>query len=137
VTRRILVDAGPLVAIFLSKDQHHIRCVEALANLQPPLFTCWPILAEAAYLLRRDRTALHALLNSFEGGFLRLLAIGQAELSRIGEIALRYGTVEAQTADAALVYLAERENIDTIFTIDRRDFSVYRAHGKRSFTILP
>ena len=32
-----------------------------------------------------------------------------------------------------MVYLAERENIETIFTLDRRDFSVYRRSRGRVF----
>ena len=40
-------------------------------------------------------------------------------------------------ADAALLYLAEREKIDTIFTLDRRDFSVYRSSRKRAFRVVP
>jgi predicted nucleic acid-binding protein len=36
-----------------------------------------------------------------------------------------------------LVYLAHRENIDMIFTLDRRDFSVYRSARKRPFHLLP
>ena len=38
-------------------------------------------------------------------------------------------------ADACLVFLAEKLDIDTIATIDR-DFDVYRIEGKRPFTIL-
>lgn len=40
-------------------------------------------------------------------------------------------------ADAALVRLAERERIRRIFTIDRRDFSVYRPAGLGRFEIIP
>jgi predicted nucleic acid-binding protein len=40
-------------------------------------------------------------------------------------------------ANAALVYLADREGIDTIFTLDRRDFGVYRSTQKRAFRIVP
>jgi len=43
----------------------------------------------------------------------------------------------AQVADGALVYLAEREGIDTVFTLDRRDFSVYRLRNGRGLRILP
>jgi predicted nucleic acid-binding protein len=42
-----------------------------------------------------------------------------------------------QVADAALVYLAGREKIETVFTLDRRDFSVYRASGRRALSIVP
>jgi predicted nucleic acid-binding protein len=42
-----------------------------------------------------------------------------------------------QLADVSLVYLAGRERIETIFTLDRRDFSIYRTSRGRSFRILP
>ncbi len=40
-------------------------------------------------------------------------------------------------ADATLVYLAGREAIDTILTVDQADFWVYRISGKRRFRVLP
>lgn len=49
----------------------------------------------------------------------------------------RYRNMGAQIADGALVYLAEREGIETVFTLDRRDFSVYRLGNGRSLRILP
>jgi hypothetical protein len=36
-----------------------------------------------------------------------------------------------------LVYLAEREKIDTVFTLDTRGFSVYRLSGNRALRLLP
>ena len=42
-----------------------------------------------------------------------------------------------QLADATLVYLADRDGIDTIFTLDQRDFSVYRSARRRPFRIIP
>jgi len=35
------------------------------------------------------------------------------------------------------VYLAAREEIETIFTLDRRDFSIYRTGKGRAFRIIP
>ena len=40
-------------------------------------------------------------------------------------------------ADAALVRVAEREKIAGVFTIDRRDFELYRPRGLPRFTIFP
>jgi len=40
-------------------------------------------------------------------------------------------------ADAALVRLAERESLSTIFTIDHADFETYRFGGKKRFRIVP
>ena len=42
-----------------------------------------------------------------------------------------------QLADAALVYLAERDGFDTIFTLDRRNFPVYQSGRKRALRIIP
>lgn len=36
-----------------------------------------------------------------------------------------------------MVYLAERDGFDAIFTLDRRNFSVYKAGRKRAFRIIP
>jgi predicted nucleic acid-binding protein len=40
-------------------------------------------------------------------------------------------------ADAALVRVAEREGIRKIFTVDRKDFAVYRLHGRIRPTVIP
>jgi predicted nucleic acid-binding protein len=40
-------------------------------------------------------------------------------------------------ADAALIRIAEREGIREIFTVDRRDFAVYRIHGRIRPSIIP
>ena len=40
-------------------------------------------------------------------------------------------------AEKAMFRAAEREGLDTVFTTDRRDFSVYRSSGRRRFRILP
>lgn len=40
-------------------------------------------------------------------------------------------------ADAALVRVAERERLRRIFTVDRRDFQIYRPSRIGRFTVLP
>ena len=49
----------------------------------------------------------------------------------------RGAVIPIDLADAALVRVAEREKIRTIFAIDRKDFSVYRPRRLGRFTLLP
>ena len=139
--RRVLVDTGPLVAILSSVDEHHAACVKALQQLPGPLFSCWPVITEAVWLLRSHPPAIQRLLRSCfsekPGGFLELLPLAGAEASAIAEVMKQYQDLRPQLADAALVYLAEREGIDTIFTLDGRDFGVYRSAQKRAFRLVP
>jgi predicted nucleic acid-binding protein len=140
--RRVLVDAGPLVAILSKVDEHHAACVHALHQLPGPLFSCWPVITEAVWLLRSHPQAVQRLLKSCfsgkpNGGFLELLSLTGAEASAIADVIERYEDIRPQLADAALVYLAHRERIDTIFTLDRRDFTIYRSGDKRPFRIVP
>jgi len=135
--RRILVDTGPLVAILSRDDAHHRSCLEALRQMSGPLLSCWPVITEAAWLLRRSPNAVQRLLGSVNDGFLELLPLAGTEAKAIASLMKRYESIRPQLADAALVYLAARERIDTIFTLDRRDFSIYRTGRKRAFRILP
>ena len=135
--KRVLVDTGPLVAILSSADQHHQTCVDVLRTLPAPLFSCWPVITEAVWLLRSHPGAPQKLLDSIGDGFLALLPVAGSEAKAIAAVMKRYEDIRPQLADAALVYLADRESIGTIFTLDRRDFSVYRSARKRGFRILP
>jgi predicted nucleic acid-binding protein len=135
--RRVLVDTGPLVSILSQDDEHHERCVEEMKVLPAPLLTCWPVLTEAAWLLRRQRPALQGLFRLFADGMCRLVELDPPALPWIAAFLQRYESIEAQLADAALVYLAEREDIRKIFTLNRRDFTVYRIKKNQRFEIVP
>ncbi len=134
---RILVDTGPLVAVLSREDAHHQTCVAALRGMAGPLLSCWPVVTEAAWLLRRSPHAVQQLLGSMDKGFLELLPLAETEAQGIASVMKRYESIRPQLADASLVYLAGRERIETIFTLDRRDFSVYRTARRRPFRILP
>jgi uncharacterized protein len=135
--RRVLADTGPIVAILSRRDQYHRKCVEALREMPGPLFTCWPVITEAAWLLRRDSDAIQQLLNTIDTGLFEMLALTTADAKPISSIMKKYRDIRIQLADAALVHLAARDGLDTIFTLDQRDFSVYRLPKGRAFRIVP
>jgi hypothetical protein len=135
--KRILIDTGPLIAILSREDEYHDSCVTALRHMPGPLLSCWPVITEAAWLLRKSSYAIQQLLRSINGGFVELLPLAGTESGAIAGLMKRYEDIQPQLADAVLVYLANREKIDTIFTLDRRDFSIYRSGRRRRFRIVP
>jgi len=87
--------------------------------------------------LRAYPLAVGALLASFNDRPFRLISLSEADLPGIAAILAKYERLGLQVADASLVHLANREGIDTVFTLDRRDFGVLRrAHG-RKFHLIP
>ena len=70
-------------------------------------------------------------------GALLLLPLDSADVPRIRELMRKYANRHMDLADAALVRVAEREGFRKIFTVDRRDFAVYRLHNRLRPILLP
>jgi predicted nucleic acid-binding protein len=126
----ILIDAGPLIAIVKADDQHHAACVAALKKIRQPLATVWPALTEAMYLLADVPHGQEAVWEMIARGVVQIKELGLADLPRIRELMRKYADRGMDLADAALIRVAEREGIRQFFTVDRKDFAVYRLHGK-------
>lgn len=133
----VLVDAGPLVAVLDRSDRHHGRCVEQLRSLAPPLLTVWPVVIEAMSLLGASWRAQDALWEMLIGGTVQIRPLDATDLPRMRALMHRYRLLPMDLADAALVHVAERDGIRTVFTIDRRDFSTYRLKSREKLTLLP
>jgi len=96
------------------------------------MLTCWPVITEAVWLLRAYPQAIRKLLSSFNGRPFSLAPMDETDLPSIGAILDKYKGLGLQLADASLLHLANREGIDQMFTLDRRDFAVLRlSHGKK------
>jgi predicted nucleic acid-binding protein len=134
---RVLVDAGPLVAILSERDERHRLCVGTLESLSGSPFSCWPVITEAAWLLRAYPGVVSLLLRRVSEGIPAMLPLSSLEARPIANLLKKYESMRPQLADATLVHLADRESIDTIFTLDRRDFSVYRSARNRRFRLIP
>ncbi len=133
----ILVDAGPLVALIHRGDQHHGNCREAFQSLEEPLATVWPVFTEAMYLLGFSWQGQDALWQFVARKVLSFLPLHSADFPRMRALMEQYQDVPMDLADAALVRVAEREGIRRIFTLDRRDFQIYRPEGLENFELIP
>jgi predicted nucleic acid-binding protein len=133
----VLVDTGPLVAILSRSDEYHEMCILQMEQTRGPFLTCWPVLTEAAWLLRSSAYALDKLLAAFDSDHFGLLQLDKTDLPGIRKLLSKYRSLGIQLADAALVHLANRERIETIFTLDRRDFGVLRLRQGKKLRIIP
>jgi predicted nucleic acid-binding protein len=135
----ILLDTGPLVALFDPADGDHDKCVGILARIGEPLCTTIPVLTEAFHLLGPASTGSQRLMDFVMGYGLNVGFLDNAALTRAFELMLQYADHPLQYADhpmdfadASLVVLAETLRLRKIFTIDRGDFVTYRIkHGHR------
>ena len=134
--RAVLVDAGPLVALLDRSDPDHQACRSALTAVRDPLATVWPAVTEAMYLLGRvswpAQDALWELLEE-----VKILPLEARDTRRMRALMEKYRSLPMDMADAALVAVAEREMIRRIFTLDGRDFGVYRPARIGRFSVLP
>jgi hypothetical protein len=133
----ILVDTGPLVALIHQDDNQHRICKETFLTFSEPLGTVWPVLTEALYLLNFSWEAQNALWEMIQAGAVEILPLGTDDVARMRELMRKYRDLPMDLADAALVRVAERERLRRIFTLDRRDFQIYRPSRIGRFSVLP
>ncbi len=134
----ILIDTGPIVALLDRDDRYHSLCVEIYKkDIKEPLLTTWPVLTEVFYLLGFSYVLQDALWEFIQRGALKIYEIDFKLMNRCRTLMKKYRDLPMDLADATLVAVAEAEGIDTIFTLDHKDFNVYRTSKKKTFRLLP
>lgn len=126
-----IVDSGPLYALFDGDDRYHGAAVAFLRRHQSTLITNIAVLSEVCYLLGRIHGARRDFLKWAETA----LSIDEQlvpDLARIRHLLDKYADLPAEFADASLVALAERIDVDVVASVDS-DFTVYRKLGRRPF----
>jgi predicted nucleic acid-binding protein len=122
----ILLDTGPVVALFDPKDPSHRRCRETLEGLRGPLVMTVPVLTEAFHMLSPTSRGADALRDFIARGGARVWFFDRAALLRAFELMEQYADHPMDLADASLIASAEGLGTTQIFTIDRRNFQAYR-----------
>lgn len=124
-----LVDAGPLIALFDPADKLHAQMQAFFHGFRGRLHTTWPVIAEVCHFLNvpQQRTFIAWLRR----GGAHLTDIDTSALGTLDSLIAKYADRPMDLADATLVWLGTKLKVSDIITIDRNDFSVYRAgHGK-------
>ena len=138
--RSVLIDSGPLIALFAVDDRHHARFDRLVGDLSAPglrLLTTWPCIVEASYLL--------GVPQRFE--LLEWVRLGGAtvypfDIQHLGDMIdwmRRYteqSKREVDLADASLCWLAWDTGLREIMTVDAADFGRYRLPDESGFRML-
>lgn len=132
-----LIDTGAILALLDRSDRWHAACVGAFRQLRLPLLTSEAVLTELFHLVGDARAEMEAAWKFVRSGALVLGVIEDGELGNVRALMSRYWDRPMDFADATLVYLAKREALSVILTVDHADFATYRIEGKRQFRVLP
>ncbi|QCS50359.1 PIN domain-containing protein [Picosynechococcus sp. PCC 11901] len=133
--KKILIDSGPLIALFDASDKYHPKALEFIRNNNLPLITTIASITETLHLLDFNRNAQIDFLEWISRGGVEICQIENHDFQRLRELTEKYRDLPMDFADFCLVLLAEKLNLDTVATIDR-DFSIYRIKGRKKFKII-
>ena len=138
--RSVLVDSGPLIALFAPDDKHHARFDRMVSELSRdglrPL-TTWPCVLEASYILAIPQR--FELLQWIELGGVVVYPFEAYHLGDMVNWMRRYtvrGKREMDLADASLYWLANEVGVTEIMTVDVNDFTRYRLPDGKHFTLF-
>lgn len=131
--RAVLVDSGVIVAILDRDEPLHAAATSWLARVSGTLHTVESVLSEVSFLVpARVRSAVASLVAR---GTLSLHSPDAAGCARMAELFDKYCDVNPDWADVSLIWLAESLGARRIATLDVRDFSIYRIHGRKRFEL--
>ena len=133
--KKILMDSGPMIALFDASDRHHQAAVNFIRTNRLPLLTTLASVTETLHMLDFSRQAQLDFLEWIQRGAVEIQNIGNADFGRIRELTAKYQDLPMDFSDSCLVHLAEQLGIDTVATIDR-DFSIYGINDRKKFKIV-
>lgn len=123
--KSILIDAGPIIALFDNSDQYHDQVLGFMKTFEGKLISTWPVLTEVCYMLDFHKETQLDFLDWIIQGGIDVHNLEQWKLSRIRDVMKTYSDLPANLADTTLLEVAESRGLSSIITLDK-DFSVYK-----------
>jgi uncharacterized protein len=131
---RVVVDAGPLIALFDGGDSQHRHVMSFFLNFDGQLFSTIAVFTEVMHLLDFSHEAQQAFLKWAFAGAIKRVDLTDADGQRAIQLHAKYADRPMDFADATLVAVAERMNIGAALTLDS-DFRIYKLRGRRAFSL--
>jgi len=129
VLSSILIDAGPLIALFDAGDKYHRDIRDFLKKHLYRFISTLAVFTEVSHMLDFN---INAQRNFYEWVMCKgviISDINQNDMPRIVELTGKYADLPMDFADATLVVTAEKTGIREILSLDK-DFDIYRLPGR-------
>ena len=133
--KNILVDAGPLIALFDKDDKYHNLVIKFLKQFKGNLVTTWPVITEVTHLLSFNVNVQIDFLEWLKREAITITNLENSHLDRIIQLSKKYSDVPMDLADSSLIIIAELTDIHDIITIDS-DYYIYKTKSKKSLNNL-
>jgi len=124
---RVIIDAGPLVALFDKQDADHQICQKILADVRGQLITSSAVLTEVFHFLKAGSRSWLGVQEFVKQGNVSVVDLDSIrDFTECFDLMAKYQDNPMDFADATLVMLAGINNTKDVFTLDVNDFSSYR-----------
>lgn len=133
--QKAIIDSGPLIALFDRSDEYHKKVLEFLKSYKGELICSWAVITEVSHILDFNLHVQIDFLKWYELGGVKIYEISQNELENIIKMMEKYSDIPMDLADGTLMYIASKEQITDIVSIDS-DFDIYRTLKKQSLKNL-
>jgi uncharacterized protein len=125
----ILIDAGPIIALFDKDDSYHEKILNFIKDKGFKFVTTIAVVTEVSHMLDFNINVQIQFLEWIERDGIKLHEVKQKDIIEIIEMTKKYKDRPMDFADATLVIAAKRTGIKKIISIDS-DFDIYRLPGK-------
>ena len=132
---KTIIDSGPLIALFDRSDKYHNDVLNFMKEYKGKLITSWAVITEVSHMLDFNLQVQIDFLKWCEVGGIEVYDITQDEISNIRVMMEKYIDIPMDLADGTLMYIANKQNIKNIVSIDS-DFDIYRTLKKQSLNNL-
>lgn len=127
--KKLLVDAGPLIALFDASDQYHSRVMEKVQKFNDVLVSTWPVVTEVHHMLDFNVQAQLNFLEWVSLGGLELIDLSEDDVDRMIALTSKYRDIPMDLADSSLILISEHLRTNRILSIDS-DFQIFRNRFK-------
>ena len=133
----VLIDTGPLVALFNRRDRFHDWTAAQWNQIAAPMLTCESVVSESCFLLSGIKSGSDLVMQLIQREILRISFHLDEHIDPVKKLLIKYQSVPMSLADACLVRMSELYSNSYVFTLDS-DFNLYRKHGRQMIpSIMP
>ena len=130
-----IIDTGPIKALFDDKDKYSIPIRNFFKDYKGKILTTLAIVTEVSYLLDENKYLQLGFIEWIKDFGVQIVDISNEDFKLIHKYMEKYKDTPMDFADASIVILSNKLNINRIISLDT-DFDVYRTINGKKFENL-